>query len=253
MTNENIFTIVSLLDYNNNILIENNLSHYIFHISNLHFLYYIKNEDLSLTSFSIDGQFINTTSKQQIIMLEKNSDYSSESITSNDSYVTKKIVDLDQESNDSFDSNNSFDSKISFDSNQEAEFLSQKSYCSNNSNNSIDSKITFKSDYSINSKKLVDSNQEANNLFNSFDSKMSFNFDSDISYSNSNCIVSKSLFKSNNQDLKNIIQNDYDTFYYYICKLDQLKFTNLSLYQQLTNKLIFLNLQKIQTAFFNLL
>ena len=100
----------------------------------IYFLYYIKNQSLI---YSIDDEFINANkfinanNQQETIILERYSDFTSESIDTISSYNS------DQEFNNSFDSkvsfdsyqefNNSFDSKVSFDSDQEFNNSDRKS------------------------------------------------------------------------------------------------------------------------------
>ena len=218
MSNTNIFTILSLLDYNNNILIENNLSHYIFNITNLNFLYYIKNESLSLSSCSIDGKLLNIN--KSITFLESNDNSESE------------LSDLNEESNNS-------DSYLTITSN-----TSFNSYISNESFNELDDSD---SDFEDSIKLSFNSNSECDlSELNELELTESSNELNELELNESEEIL-------NNKNLKYIIQNDYDNFYYYICKLDQLKFKNISLYNKLNKQLIFINLQKIQDAFFNLL
>jgi len=218
MSNTNIFTILSLLDYNNNILIENNLSHYIFNITNLNFLYYIKNESLSLSSCSIDGKLLNIN--KSITFLESNDNSDSE------------LSDLNEESNNS-------DSYLTITSN-----TSFNSYISNESFNELDDSD---SDFEDSIKLSFNSNSECDlSELNELELTESSNELNELELNESEEIL-------NNKNLKYIIQNDYDNFYYYICKLDQLKFKNISLYNKLNKQLIFINLQKIQDAFFNLL
>ena len=117
----NIFKILSLIDYNNTILKENNLHKYLFDIYNLKFLFFYKKTSLSTNSIILDSNS-NLDSLTNSIILDRNSNLDSfyesnsyPSITSVDSNISfrseinneKNNINLDYIENDSEQMSNS--------------------------------------------------------------------------------------------------------------------------------------------------
>lgn len=253
----NVFKIMSLLDYNNTILKDNNLSKYTFNIINLKFLTCFKTNSLSIKSCSINSNEIIIVDNEPISILENNSDASISpdnsiiSSSSKDSYLTKS-------------SGNSVESKISFlsDSKELSSSSSDKlrsfnyeSHSSCESNNSYDSHSSC--DFMSLSNSISPSNSQ-NKDIESFSNKeinmdyIEFNSEiSDISYDN----LQNQKFQTKNSDnyIYYIIKHDYDMFYNYLTKLDSIKSQNISVYKKLHNCGLYLNLHIIQNGFFELL
>lgn len=252
----NVFKIMSLLDYNNTILKDNNLSKYLFNIANLQFLNYFKTNSLSIKSCSINSNEIIIVDNEPISILENNSDVS---ISPDNSMISNSSKDS-YLSNSSF---NSLDSKISIFSDS-PELKSDKlnyyesnsisSSESSSSSNSISSSYLSEFNYSNSSSKSENalisfesfSNKEINMDYIEFDSEIS-----DISHIN----LQYEKFKNKKSDnyIYDILKYDYDMFYKYLTALVSIKNHNMSLYKKLHNRGLYLNLHIIQNGFFELL
>jgi hypothetical protein len=198
--NSLIFDIVSLIDYNNDIIKELNLSNkYIFDITKLEYLKQIRHQSIN----SLDKLTSNNNSSDEniaILEFEDNlstSNLSSSNLSSTDSYNT--LIE-----------NWSYNSLISL----ESEFSLSNS--NNNSNNSI--------------------------LKNNYLNNTSIDLDK----------ISINEFSFNNE-INNILKNDYLNFLNYYKELNDIKYKNLKLYKDLTQKLIYINLEKIKNSFIRLL
>jgi hypothetical protein len=259
----NVFKIMSLLDYNNTILKENNLSKYLFNITNLQFLTYFKTNSLSIKSCSINSNDIIMIDNEPISILEKNSDASlSEdnsliSSSSKDSYLSKNSC-------------NPLDSKISFLSDSKELSLSEsdklrsfnyESLSSCESNSSCGSLSLYKSFSSckfFSPRNSISSSKSQNKAisYESFSNKeinMDYiEFNSEIS-DNINLQFQKIQHQNSDNYIYYIIKHDYDMFYTYLTKLDLIKSQNISLYNNLYNRGLYLNLHIIQNGFFELL
>jgi|Laugresu1bdmlbdd_1035124.scaffolds.fasta_scaffold01894_2 hypothetical protein len=140
----NIFKILSLIDYNNTILKENNLHKYLFDIYNLKFLFFYKKTSLSTNSIILDSNS-NLDSLTNSIILDRNSNLDS---------LTNSII-LDRNSNlDSFYESNSYPSITSVDSN-----ISFRSEINNEKNNINLDYIENDSEQMSNSEQISNSEQ----------------------------------------------------------------------------------------------
>lgn len=273
----NVFKIMSLLDYNNTILKENNLSKYLFNINNLRFLNYFKNTSLSIYSCSLNSNEITLIDNEPISILENNSDASlspENSSISKDSYL----------SDESFDS---LDSKISFASDSKEVYLSDISIkydyekansddlSDANSDNS-DESSDANSDESLLSKdsnildysKISEYSYSSENslvldtkIYESFTNKSCnldyIEYDSDSKFMELKYKKFQNKLPVNDNESNNLIyyilKDDYNIFFNYLSKLDTIKMKNLQLYNKLQNRGLYLNLHIIQNGFFELL
>ena len=265
----NVFKIMSLLDYNNTILKENNLSKYLFNISNLRFLNYFKNTSLSIYSCSLNSNEIMLIDNELISILENNSDASlspDNSSISKDSYL----------SNESFES---FDSKISFASESKEVYVSDISIkydyeeansdeLSDENSDNLDESILSRDSNILDYSKISEYSYDSENslildtkIYESFTNKSCnldyIEYDSDSKFMELQSKKFHNKLPINNNESNNLIyyilKDDYDIFFNYLSKLDTIKMRNLQLYNKLKNRGLYLNLHIIQNGFFELL
>jgi len=265
----NVFKIMSLLDYNNTILKENNLSKYLFNISNLRFLNYFKNTSLSIYSCSLNSNEITLIDNEPISILENNSDAS---LSPDNSSISKDSY-LSDESFDSLDSKISFvsDSKEVYVSNISIKYNSEEAKSddlsdanSDNSYKSILSKDSNILDYSKISEYSYNSENSLvldTKIYESFTNKSCnldyVEYDSDSKFMELKYEKFQNKLPVNDNESNNLIyyilKDDYDIFFNYLSKLDTIKMKNLQLYNKLQNRGLYLNLHIIQNGFFELL
>ncbi len=113
------------------------------------------------------------------------------------------------------------------------------------------------------------SDDSYNNLIENWSYNSLISLESEFSLSNSN---NNSILKNNylnntsidldnisinnssiNQEINSILKNDYLNFLKYYKEVNDIKYKNLKLYKQLTQKLIYINLEKIKDSFIRLL
>lgn len=189
--NSLIFDIVSLIDYNNDILKKNNLNNnYTFDVTKLEYLKHIRQQSLN----SLDNLSNERLSDENIAVLESldnlsdnSSDNSYNTLIKNWSY--NSLISLDSD----FDSIDNIDYIDYIDSN----------------NNSL----------------------ENNNLE----------------------LQANSIESSINNEIYIILKNDYLNFLNYYKLVNNIKYKNLKLYQNLTRNLIYINLDKIKESFIKLM
>lgn len=192
--NSLIFDIVSLIDYNNDILKKNNLNNnYTFDVTKLEYLKHIRQQSLN----SLDNLSNERLSDENIAMLESSDNLSDNS--SDNSYNT--LI-----KNWSYNSLISLDSD--FDSIDNIDNIDNIDYIDSNNNSS-----------------------ENNNLE----------------------LQANSIESSINNEIYNILKNDYLNFLNYYNLVNNIKYKNLKLYQNLTRNLIYINLDKIKESFIKLM
>ena len=189
--NSLIFDIVSLIDYNNDILKKNNLNNnYTFDVTKLEYLKHIRQQSLN----SLDNLSNERLSDENIAMLESSDNLSDNS--SDNSYNT--LI-----------KNWSYNSLISLDSD-------------------------FDSIDNIDNIDNIDSNNNS-------------------SKNNNLELQANSIESSINNEIYNILKNDYLNFLNYYKLVNNIKYKNLKLYQNLTRNLIYINLDKIKESFIKLM
>lgn len=189
--NSLIFDIVSLIDYNNDILKKNNLNNnYTFDVTKLEYLKHIRQQSLN----SLDNLSNERLSDENIAMLESSDNLSDNS--SDNSYNT--LI-----------KNWSYNSLISLDSD-------------------------FDSIDNIDYIDYIDSNNNS-------------------SKNNNLELQANSIESSINNEIYNILKNDYLNFLNYYKLVNNIKYKNLKLYQNLTRNLIYINLDKIKESFIKLM
>lgn len=192
--NSLIFDIVSLIDYNNDILKKNNLNNnYTFDVTKLEYLKHIRQQSLN----SLDNLSNERLSDENIAMLESSDNLSDNS--SDNSYNT--LI-----KNWSYNSLISLDSD--FDSIDNIDNIDNIDYIDSNNNSS-----------------------KNNNLE----------------------LQANSIESSINNEIYNILKNDYLNFLNYYKLVNNIKYKNLKLYQNLTRNLIYINLDKIKESFIKLM
>lgn len=192
--NSLIFDIVSLIDYNNDILKKNNLNNnYTFDVTKLEYLKHIRQQSLN----SLDNLSNERLSDENIAILESSDNLSDNS--SDNSYNT--LI-----KNWSYNSLISLDSD--FDSIDNIDNIDNIDYIDSNNNSS-----------------------ENNNLE----------------------LQANSIESSINNEIYNILKNDYLNFLNYYKLVNNIKYKNLKLYQNLTRNLIYINLDKIKESFIKLM
>jgi len=256
-----VFKIMSLLDYNNTILKDNNLFKYTFNITDLQFLTYFKTNSLSIKSCSINSNEIILIDNEPISILANNSDAS----------ISEDNSILSSSSKDSYLSNsscNSLNSKISFLSDSKELSLSESDKVRSfnyESNGSCGSDSLCGSDSSCDFISFSNSISPSNSIISSNSQNKAISFESfsnkeiNMDYIEFNSEISDNLqfqkFQNKNSDnsIYFIIKHDYDMFYNYLTKLDLIKSQNIALYNNLHNRGLYLNLHIIQNGFFELL
>jgi len=227
--NNLIFNIISLLEYNNETI--NNLSkqykllknnNYKFNITQLKFLNYIKYLNYSSNSF---------LSEDIPILSNSNSSFSD---------IDEKILDSDEElstySDEELSTDSSYNSNLSTDSSYNSN-LSINSYNSNLSTNSYNSNLSIGNDEELSIDSSYNSNLSTNNIeLVSLSTNSNFE-DNDINFHN----------------IYNILKLDYEYFYNYYTLINNIKYKNLSLYKELNNLILFINLESINNDFLNLI
>lgn len=264
LRNNSLFLIISLIEYINSILIENKLSKYTFNILDFEFLDKIKGSSLSINSCDIDENNEISIKNSYTPMLESCDD---------DSYTDDLISNY---SDDIYDlvSNGSAWSNLSDCANK----------TNSNSYYSLDncSSEEFKSEWDL----YINNSNLENNIYqsssetsgsneDSYKSIEYYNYNEHISIFSSDEIASetkysnKYSYKNNNYEQKIErktewetewrtewyinLKYDYDIFYLYILKINELKKKNIKKYKIIKENNIILHLHTIQNAFFDLL
>lgn len=263
LRNNSLFLIISLIEYINSILIENKLSKYTFNILDFEFLDKIKGSTLSINSCDIDENNEISIKNSYTPMLESHDD---------NSYTDDLISNYSDDIYDLVSNDSSFDS-WSYSSDFMSTVQSNSSYYSFNDSNTSTEEIKSKWDLHIKNDDPEYYNLSETSISNedSYGSNHEENYDEHISISTNSTANSTNYNKlSRSIDIYRIgdinrrtiehetewyinLKYDYDIFYLYILKINDLKKKNIKKYKIIKENNILLHLQTIQNAFFDLL
>lgn len=137
---------------------------------------------------------------------------------------------------------------LEFDENLSINNLSNASYNNLSNLSSDDSYNNLIENWSYNSLISLESEFSLSNSNNS-NNNTSINLDN-ISINLDNISINKSNI---NQEINSILKNDYLNFLNYYKEVNDIKYKNLKLYKQLTQKLIYINLEKMKDSFIKLM